>query len=115
MAGVRRDGLAVVVRLPDDSGHVRPKVRVSVRLWRLLAADGGMVSVGAQRGVLVREAEVGGARAAGGSGRVHLLLGPRRGLDERRRRARGRLRQAGAERPLQLRDVISFLENTARA
>lgn len=58
-----------------------------VQLWRLLAVDGGIVCVGAKRRVLMRDAEVGGARAARRSRRVDFLLGTRRRLDERRRRA----------------------------
>ena len=60
--------------------------------------------------LVMRDAEVGGARAAGGAGRMHFLLRAGGGLDEWRGGAGRRLGQTGAQRTLQLRDVISVLE-----
>ena len=60
--------------------------------------------------VVMWDAEVRGARAAGGAGRVNLLLGAGGGLDERGGGAGRRLRQAGAQGTLQLRDVIPVLK-----
>lgn len=77
---------------------------------------GGVASVAVGGGVLMvvvvvmRDAEVGSARAAGGAGRVHLLLGAGGGLDERGGGAGRGLRQAGAQRALQLGDVVAVLE-----
>lgn len=82
----------------------------------------GVVSVGCVAGAaaavltvmvvmeVMEDAEVGGAGAAGGATGVDLLLGAGGGFDERGGGAGRRLGQTGAQRTLQLRDVISVLK-----
>lgn len=107
VVGVRQERLAVVVRLPDDSCHVAFKVhvgaraclggvdvaariaRLSVSAYMSAVVGVGWVAVVVGGGVLMVEvvvmvmwdAEVGGTWAAGGAGRVNLLLGAWRRFD----------------------------------
>lgn len=139
VVGVRRERVAVIVGLPDDPRHVALEVHVRARRRRLsgvhvaaavarlavssvvgvgsvaTVAGGGSGGVMMVVVVVMRDAEVGGAGAAGGAGRVDFLLGAGGRLDEGGGRAGRRLRQTGAERTLQLCDVITVLQEEGGA